>query len=106
MHGHSSLQFGASKTRQNKHLFTPQEEAQAHSHTNCARLLDAQSLADDILRMHRAAERDDLAELGSVLECRCFDVDSKDEHGSTALHIAAARGNVDACRLLHQASAL
>ena len=54
--------------------------------------------------MHSASERDDVVELGSVLERRCFDVDSKDEHGSTALHIAAARGNFNACRLLHQAS--
>ncbi len=100
-----SLQVGASKTRRNKHLLTPKEEAQIHGHAHCARLLDAQSLTEDILRMHRAAERDDTAELASVLERRCFDVDSKDEHGSTALHIAAARGNFDACRLLHQASA-
>jgi ankyrin repeat protein len=54
--------------------------------------------------LHRAAVRGDLAQLGPLLKSGA-DVETRDGHGRTPLHVATHAGRRDAIRLLAQAGA-
>jgi ankyrin repeat protein len=89
-------QYGASTTLRNKAALTAEEEA-AVNVTQCKNFLNKYSTAPEL---HRAAMVNDITRILRILDSAPTQVDSVDDSGSSALHMAAASGYAVACRAL------
>jgi hypothetical protein len=90
-------QYGASITIRNKAALTAEEAACRYNAIRCINFLKAYSAAPEL---HRAAMVNDISTISRILEGEPEQVNSVDESGSSALHLAASCGYALTCRAL------